>query len=155
MNSDVLMKVINKFINLPYSFSYSANTINILFYDNDKFAYSFWIDPSWRIIKNNQIINSSITCPRYNDYEYEEEYTNTFYEWCAKTNYLNDLKITKVIINKPIHDLEIHWQDSTILHVYMTDNSDWNWYVRHQSKKVDYLVFSNAIKTEDIKDFEL
>ncbi|MGX9987482.1 hypothetical protein [Soonwooa purpurea] len=89
-----------------------------------------WINPIWRLYKNNVLINSSFECPIFQDYEIEKEYETDFKNWCENFNYLK----SQIILNFKIADLDdikLYFEDGSILETFKFDEDE-TWYLQNK-----------------------
>ncbi|WP_312422399.1 hypothetical protein [Epilithonimonas sp.] len=87
-----------------------------------------WINPVWRLIKNQNFINSSFECPIYQDYENDEEYNSDFENWCKKLDYLKGQKILEFQITET-NDIKVRFEDSSLLETFRFDEDE-TWYLQ-------------------------
>jgi hypothetical protein len=140
----------NKFIqNIIYSQSYityDANTIRIEFTnENNKRIYYFVIDPSWRIILNNQIIASS------SNYPFHEKCTrNEQEDWWSKTTFMKYEKIKKIYLLENC-DLIIEWDNGAILNNFVDEIDYPSYFFYDNINEKAYDFFYKRIMQDDWK----
>ena len=94
----------------------------------EKEVLVLWVNPVWRLYKNDIFINSSFECPVFQDYENEIEYEDDFKNWCKKTDYLKTQNILKFQITE-LDDIKIFFEDESILETFKYDEDE-TWYIQ-------------------------
>ncbi|RYZ50507.1 MAG: hypothetical protein EOP07_22855 [Proteobacteria bacterium] len=112
----------------------ATNSLKIGFYKDDpKKADSYlWIDPAWRITKNNVNVLNSFNYPYHENYEDEdrEKEKQDFLKWANSADDLQkNLKLTDLQISSK-GDLSIQFQEHYDLDVFVNDVVEYGWYFR-------------------------
>ena len=97
MNQHIQSKL-SKLSELNVQVGLAANTITII-PDSDDKSWRIWVDPSWRIIRDNKVVMSSMECPHISQYEEEDKYREAFREWVKQIE--NQIKKIASIVVKP------------------------------------------------------
>lgn len=137
----------------------ATNSININWKkDNQKSDYFFWIDPPWRIICNNKIIQNSYNYPYHQNYNEEDIYDQEqekkdFNKWCEQSDILREKKVLKIEINA-IGDLKIIWEDGYELDAFVNDSEDISYYFYDYVSWNRYGIIPGEIITEKMEQNE-
>jgi len=143
-------EVLNKFLRHGAKFYPAANSLK--FHSNRTGDKNYlWIEPPWRILKGTRVIASSFTCPWYEDFDTDEEYTRAFREWCESMAYLNKLEIKRHSIGSIVNDLLIEWVDGSTLEVFQKREEDDAWYITDDDHKKYHKAFPDRIEIKEMK----
>ena len=122
--------------------SYATNSVYINLYDGEEEIGYFMINPLWRIVNKNKIIQSSDVYPfhsRFNENEEDKE-SQEFYKWCSKTDDFRNTKIKKITIIEN-GDIEFEWENGIKLQHYIFDYEDYSYYFYNIKEKMMYEVW--------------
>ena len=123
--------------------SFSANSVNIISKN-----WSIWIDPSWRIQRDDKYLMSNIDCPYYKDFSSEEEYSKSFHDWCSKIG--NQSKIIKNIrVAESVPDLTVETQDGFTINAYIAEEHEYSWYFHDDESSTYYEATGNGVEVEN------
>ena len=153
MNKQDLNNLIKQFEYDMADFTLACNSISFrLFQGDDETPLAMlWIDPPWRIRKNDNFIISSIDCPWHEDYETEKEYESDFKKWCDLVAHLRNQKPKSILVELETGDLIIEWECGTKLEAFLAHNKEETWYFSDYKKKRRYILTPVGIEEEEIK----
>jgi hypothetical protein len=123
--------------------SYATNSVYINVYDNEDIEIGyFMLNPSWRIIKNNEIIQSSDVYPFHSRYKENEEdkESQDFYKWCSLTDSFRQERIETINVNRN-GDIEFEWKNGEKLECCIFDYEEYAYYFYHIQEKMMYEVW--------------
>jgi hypothetical protein len=102
--------------------AYMTNTIRILFLsESDTKLFFFHIDPPWRIVYRDGILQNSYNYPYHEDYQDDQQKEeDDFHEWCRITEFMKT-EIIKIITVNDTADLIIEWNNGAILNAFIND----------------------------------
>ena len=139
----IIQKIIQKIKYTKTIMSYATNSIYINLFDNDNFEIGyFMINPSWRIINNNELLQSSDVYPFHSKYQESEldKENHDFHKWCSLTDSFRQERIEKISIGSN-GDIEFKWKSGAILQSYIFDNEDYSYYFYYLTEKMMYEVW--------------
>ena len=129
--------------NIPFSSTqlfYVTNTIYIQFFDEQdvKTGY-FVINPPWRIIFKEEMIQNSYNYPFHENYTESEKTKEEedFNAWCTITNFMRYDKVKEIVISET-SDLTIEWECGSRLNAFIMDRERYDYSFCHISGKKVY-----------------
>ena len=130
------------------SIGYDANAIKIIINEDKNSSRNvyFYLYSPWRIIKNNLIINSSGLYPYEEHYDSKEEYLKEFRKYCNSTKRLMKTKIKEIKFKKDSNDLEIKWEDGTILEKFCLESKEFAYHIYDNFNYMEYEYSYNKTK---------
>lgn len=144
----IMKEFFENFYELDVEFFFATNSICIDFYKEKNNLYYIWVDPDWRICKENNIIISSYNCPIITDFETDENYKNAFNKWCETLDYLKNKKIIKINLDN-FNDINILWEDGSYLKTFKFRNNDDNIRIHDVKYSKIYIPLVNEIIIEN------
>jgi hypothetical protein len=133
-------KLINSLENLKNRICYATNSLQIHYLpDLDDKKYFFHIDPPWRIVFNNKIIQNSYNYPYHSNYsdDQRKQEEEDFHTWCKLTEFMKNEKI-KIVTAHENADLTIEWENHAVLNAFIDDDEGASYYFYD---KVNYKVY--------------
>lgn len=141
MNLDQLNKVLADLKFESFHFYFATNTVGFQLFDKDKNKdYLLIINPQWRIVKKDGVVNSSLSCPWHGDYENQDDYKSDFKDWCDSVKFLKEISITRLEIISELGDLRINWNDGSKLETFISCEEEDYWYLEHEKELKRYVV---------------
>lgn len=130
--------------------TYATNSVYIHLYDSndDEIGY-FMIDPSWRIVYNGKILQSSDVYPFPSNFQEGEDdkEEQEFYKWCSKTDFFRNSTVENINIHEN-GDIEFEWKERIKLQAFIFDYEDYAYYFYHIKDKLIYEIWFNECKVE-------
>ena len=129
---------------------HATNSVFIRLFDSsdEKIGY-FMINPSWRIVSEGKIIQSSDVFPFHSDFQEGEDdkESQEFYKWCSVTESFRNTRIENININEN-GDIEFEWKGNIKLQAFISDYLDYAYYFYHIKEKLMYEMWFGECKVE-------
>lgn len=129
------------------SISFATNSIMITSEDKEFRDWMLWVDPSWRIVKCGKLIMSSMDCPHPDNFEDEDNYSNSFHAWCSRFEG-SKKKVKNIQIDPVTRDLTLTCEGGLVIEAFVVLIDDFSWYYT-KGDKIYYQIRGDGIVLVD------